>query len=358
LLLFHPLRNADTETHSTIGLISPIDTPTMGSEDSPSQKLHAELAALRHTIRQRYGIQAYVAQSSVMTRVLEQIALARNAGSAVHLRGPTGSGKQHTARLIHYGAAEQRGAFVPLDCRRLPARELKSSLKHLLEGEHPSGVASGLKPGAVYLLDVEYTPRDLQQTVLDGLEQASWLRWFSASTMDVSSAVEDDRLRVEFYYKLTTLSIELPELSARRDDVLPLAQHFLEQLNRGQERQISGFSQSACEQLEHYNWPGQLLELQRVIEAAWHGCADDTSIIDRLPHAFEAGMDFQTIGPEPAPASESLEDALRHFERRHILQALKQAQANKSRAAQLLGINRARLYRRMQALHIDDVDPS
>ena len=356
LLTFHPLRNAETDTYSALGLISSIDTPTIATDESPSQQLHAELASLRHTIRQRYGIQSYIAQSSNMTRVLEQIALARNARAAVHLRGATGCGKQHTARLIHYSSSEQRGVFVPLDCRRLSARELQRSLQHVLEGEQTSAAPSGLKPGAVYLIDVEYTPRDLQQTVLDALQGAERLRWFSSSTMDIRHAVEDDRLRPDFYHRLTTLTIELPQLNARSADVLPLAQHFLEKLNRGQDRQIGGFSQPVCDQLEQYNWPGQLTELQTIIETAWRNCPDDSTVIDKLPHAFEAGMDFQSVGPEPEPAAESLADALQQFERRHILQALKQAQANKSRAAELLGINRARLYRRMQALNIHDAE--
>jgi len=358
LLMFHPLRDADSEIHSAIGLIIPIDTPTLGIEDSPSQQLHAELASLRHTIRQRYGIASYVAQSSVMMRVLDQIALARDARAAVHLRGSAGTGKQHTARMIHYAATEQRGAFVPLDCRRLPARELKKSLKHLLEGEQATAAGSGLKPSALYLLDVEHTPRDVQQELLAGLEHADWLRLFSSSTIDLDTAVDEDHLCVDFFYKLTTLRIELPELHARHADVLPLAQHFLENLNRGQERQISGFSPAVCEQLQQYNWPGQLDELQRVVETAWRSCPDDALSIERLPPAFDTGMDFQSVGPESEPAAESLEQALQQFERRHIVQALQQAHANKSRAAQLLGINRGRLYRRMQALKIEDRESS
>jgi len=358
LLMFHPLRENATDNHSAIGLISPIDTPTLGIEDSPSQKLHAELASLRHAIRQRYGIASYVAQSPVMTRVLDQIALARDARASVHLQGRAGTGKQHTARMIHYAATEQRGAFVPLDCRRLPARELKKSLKHLLEGEQATAAASGLKPSALYLIDVEHTPADVQQELVSGLEQADWLRLFSSSTIDLNTALDTDDLRVDFFYKLTTLRIELPELHARPEDVLPLAQHFLEKQNRGQDRQISGFSAAVCEQLQGYNWPGQLEELQRIVETAWRACPDEALTIDRLPPAFETGMDFQSVGPEPEPAAESLEEALQQFERRHIVQALKQAHANKSRAAQLLGINRGRLYRRMQALKIEDRESS
>ena len=149
---------------------------------------------------------------------------------------------------------------------------------------------------------------------------------------------------------LTAQQINVPSLRDCPDDVPLLAQHFLESLNRDQESQISGFSDDVWKAFRKYSWPGNQDELRAVILEAREHCNQHTIRRDDLPFRFRAGVEAQTVSPPEPTEIMPLEDKLAAVEREHIQQALRQSGDNKSQAAQLLGITRARLYRRMQLL--------
>src|SRR5437867_1430763 len=133
LVRFIPVREANDRVTSVLGIVSPMPAPPAVQPLSPALRYHAELSALRWSLRQRFGVQTVIARSPAMQRVLEQIQVARHTNVAVHFVGPRGVGKEHLARAIHHEAEQPPGAFVPLDCRQSPF-SLMQTLQRLL---HP-----------------------------------------------------------------------------------------------------------------------------------------------------------------------------------------------------------------------------
>lgn len=361
LVHFFPLKDQQGQLKNVLGVLTSIHQPTRGADPGPAHKLHAELAAIRISLRRRYGIHSLASTSEPMQRVMEQIALARDSTSSVLLSGEPGTGKEHVARLIHYESENRSRAFVPLECRRLSSLELKLTLRRLVEPDEAASSSTSLQPGTLYLNEVEHLPRDLQQRVVEAIraEQLgpnSGLRVMSSTQIDLRQAVEDDRFRGDLFYLLSALHVELPPLRRRGDDLPLLAQSILEKCNRGSETQIGGFSDQVWHQFREYNWPGNLDELTAVIQEARAAGTGTQIQVQDLPFRFRAGLDGQAVGPSLAPRAMPLEPLLTKVETEQIQLALEQSRHNKSKAAQLLGITRARLYRRMQALGIEDLE--
>jgi DNA-binding NtrC family response regulator len=295
-----------------------------------------------------------------MQRVLEQVQVAIHSAVPIHLTGPRGSGKEHLARAIHQEGATQQGSFVPFDCRQSPLWMLQT-LQRLL---HPDADDSGLgtlEARTLFLIDVAHLPRDVQERLLaeyrpEGARVSRRLplpRLMSSSTERLADAVEDERLLPELFYLLTTLTIDVPSLRSRRDDLMPLAQAFLESHNRGASRQVTGFADDVWPQLREYQWPGNLDELALVVQEAREQSTGPIIEVKNLPLRFRAGLGAQSVGPASRAADDplpQLEPHLAQIERELIERALTQANQTKTLAAKLLGLQRPVLYRRMQAL--------
>ncbi|MBC7820177.1 MAG: sigma 54-interacting transcriptional regulator, partial [Planctomycetaceae bacterium] len=365
LVRFIPIRDGHDHVTSVLGLISLLPPPPTDQSQSLSLRYHAELSALRWSLRQRYGLKTVVAKSPLMRRVLEQVGLARNSQVPVLFVGPRGVGKEHLARAIHQEAESPTGSFVPLDCRQSPF-SLLQTLKRLLHPEADDVPVGGLRPRTLFLIDVEQLPRDVQERLLaeyqsdraNATRRMPLPRLISSSTELLADAVEDERLLPDLGLLLTTLTIEVPTLRERDDDFIPLAQAFLESSNRGADHQIGGFVDAVWPQLREYAWPGNLDELSLVVLEARERCTAPLIGLDDLPLRFRAGLEAQSIGPPQRSLDEPpippLEEHLAGIERDLIRRALKKAKRNKTLAAKLLNIQRPVLYRRMEVLGITD----
>lgn len=365
LVRFIPIRGGHDHVTSVLGLISPLPTPPTDQPQSLSLRYHAELSALRWSLRQRYGLKTVIAQSPPMRRVLEQVGLARASHVSVHFVGPRGAGKEHLARAIHQESESPVGSFVPLDCRQSPF-SLLQTLKRLLHPEADDVPSGALRPRTLFLIDVEQMPRDAQERLLaeyqsDGTDVTRRMplpRLISSSTEHLPDAVEDERLLPDFCLLLTTLTIAVPTLHERGDDLLLLAQAFLESSNRGADRQIGGFADSVWPPLREYAWPGNLDELSLVVQEARERCTAPVIGLEDLPLRFRAGLEAQSIGPPQRALDElpipPLEEHLAGIERDLIRRALKKAKRNKTLAAKLLQIKRNVLLRRITTLGITD----
>lgn len=357
---FFPLSDGEKGLKAVLGIVEPIQTPAATSRATAAQRLHAELAALHIQLRQRYAVENFVCRSPAMQRVLEQVQLARAASVPVLVVGEAGTGKEHVARLVHSNPRSGNRPFVPLDCRRLPPGELQAALEGILElsgGGHDAG--SPTRPATLFLGNIDSLPRHLQERAA-----AAWRagppdrpvlpRLIAATSADLESAVAEETFSAELYYLLTPLVIAVPPLRARPQDIQPLAQHFLEMLNRRDERQVGGFSEEVWRQFAEYNWPGNVEELGAVVTEARAACAEPLIRLDHLPFRFRAGRDAQAVGPSRQPKPIDLEALVKDFESVHIREALQKCRGNKAKAARLLGMSRARLGRRMQALGIEE----
>ena len=380
LVNYFPLRDEKGRTTAVLGVVAPL--PIVTERDiSPARQLHAELAALRMTSRARFGPNTLVAQSAAMRRVLSQIELAQKTQACVLLTGAPGAGKEHVARVIHVGGAGKSQSFVPLDCRRLGADELTRIWNRIVEshqishGANPAplskpvaqqvvqpGTKSGANPlpGTVLLVDVEFLPRDLQERLVvfftgSGISN-SGLRLLSSSCLGLEELGADQRLRPDFYALISPLAIEMPPLSRRPEDLPALAQHFLEELNRQEQKQTGGFDEQIWPLLTRYAWPGNLDELADVVRAAHMQAAETLVRPHDLPFRFRNGLAAQEMSPPPEPPALLLDPLLTRLETRLITLALERSRNNKSKAADLLGISRARLLRRIEQLQVGHLE--
>ncbi len=354
LIHFWPILDEDgTTVAAVMGCILAVPTPDDSEPLTIAQRLHAELAALRNTLRRTYGEKNVIAKCPAMQRVMQQVRVAQGTTAAVLLTGAAGTGKEHFARMIHYGSATGRRPFVPFDCRMTPSFEIKRVLRQLHEEPHGD---SPLRPGALYFADVDAAPTDVQERIAELLapdQQTLGVRILAGTTVPLSPLVADEKFLPELWHRLQVLTIDLPPLSERLDDLGPLAQFFLEEHNRGSDRQVAGLSEAAWEQLRRYPWPGQLDELQRVITAAHANATGSEILPEHLPLGFHSGADAFTLGPVQRPQPMPLDALLEQVEREQIELAITTAKGHMTRAAELLQIPRARLYRRMQQLGLD-----
>lgn len=362
LLHFFPLRDGTGTVTGVLGVILPIRQPIPAGANSPVRQLHAELAALRSMVRARFGPESLVCRSAPMRKILSQVELAQRSSAFVLLTGEAGTGKEHVARGIHFGSPSKANWFVPLDCRRLGPDELQRVLSRLLEVHQPRpSDGTGPQPGTVYLAEIEYLPRDLQERLTlaftneeDEVGSGPNLRLLASSAGDLKQAVEEGTLRSDFFELISTLTIEIPPLRQRGDDLPLLSQYCLEEVNRLGKKQVGGFDESVWPFFVRYDWPGNLDELSTVVREAHDSCRDTLIKLADLPFRFRTGLEAQELPPAAESLPIPLDPLLVKVETELILQALKRCKYNKSRAADLLGITRPRLYRRMEQLGIED----
>jgi DNA-binding NtrC family response regulator len=311
--------------------------------------------SLRAMLRKRYALETLIARGPAMQRVLRQVVAARDGREPLLLCGERGTGKEHVARLLHQGGPARNNAFVPLDCRRTEPIDLKLTLRRAFRAEaESSGSQPLLRPGTVYLLHMESMPRDVQEALVELIGGEIPLRLIAATERPPDALRAGDALIDDLYYRVTPLVIALPPLRRRREELPLLAQAMLEEQNRGAERQVGGFDEAVWTLFAEYNWPGNLDELASIVEAAAKTSSGPLVTPADLPFAFRTGFDAQSIGPPVTPEIRPLEPYLEQVERACIEEALAMARYNKSRAAELLGITRPRLYRRMETLGIED----
>lgn len=335
--------------------------------------LVGQLERLRSGMLRRYGFDQLICQSRPMQRVLGQIKAASDSDAAILVVGEAGTGKELVARTIHYASPRCDLPFVPIDCAVLPPQVLDRTLATLLRSgeETPAFYASPLAnpPGTVFLDEVLQLPRDYQARlvplisvsreagVLDS-EREPTPRLIATTTEDPQQAVSDGTLREDLFYALTTFILEVPPLRERREDIPLLAQHFLEEENGRSERRVGSLSDEACEILTAYDWPGNVRELAETVATAHSRAAGDRIQVGDLPMRIRSAVQGMSAAPARDELALSLDELLVRVETRVIRLALERARGNKSRAAEILGISRPRLYRRIEVLGVEEQQQS
>jgi PAS domain S-box-containing protein len=364
LIHFFPLSD-DDGVLLVLGVVTAVPATRASTASSVITEVHAELAALRHELRQRYGRDSIVSRAPRMRRVFDQIEIATHSRSIVHCTGEAGTGREHVARVIHYAGEFGQRPFVPLNCRELSIEELTGALRRLVETGWDEGAGTAmLQPGAIFLSEVDHLPRDLQSKLADFLASPEGTvfrgrcRLMTSSIDSPQPLLEAERLTDGLFYLITPLQIELPALRSRLVDLRVLGQSLLEECNRGSERQVTGISEDVWRQFEAYNWPGNLAELQEVVRQAHAACDGAVISTAHLPFQFQTGMDAQQLGPAPDAALEPLQSLLARVERDHVMAALERSKGSRAKAAKLLGISRPALYRKLETFGLADDEES
>jgi DNA-binding NtrC family response regulator len=350
--------------------LSPQDLATEISGEPTADELHRAIRRFRRSQAAQYGLPSLLGGSSAIQKARAQAAAAAASGANALIIGPGGSGRAHVARVIHYRAAADTDVkLAPLDCGVLSDDLLRRTLGSLagqrgdarhrptlllenleqLSAEHQSQLAEAIRQNAlaarlIGTLSSRHTPCAVTDAA-PGLEASPYsAEVHGYGTQSVPTTIEPALLDL-----VSTITIRLPRLADRLEDLPILAQYFLEGCNQGRTKQVGSVRAEALDQLALYNWPGELNELRDVIAAA-HRAATTTEI---SPHDLPAVIHHATSAAGKVrrqPERIVLDDLLAKIERELIERALAQSGGNKTEAAALLGMTRPRLYRRLVQL--------
>ena len=309
------------------------------------------------TALSRHGTDTLIGLGPAHSKLLDQIEAASISSVPVLITGEPGTGKRLVAKTIHLLSPRRQSPFLAFACGALPADVLNRELFGASQGPDSRVRPDlALPDGATLLmLEILSLPRDLQAKLVVALDRR--IRLIATAVSDPEAAYGEERIRPDLYHVLTTLVIRLSPLRDRLDELSLLAQHFLERMNQRGGRQRSGFHNDSLAVFLGYDWPGNLSELARVVEHAHEHGEQDLIQPDDLPAAIRGHLGAAYIPPPPPPTA-SLDDLLTQVERRLIESALQRARHNKSRTAELLGISRPRLYRRIKELELPDLPES
>jgi transcriptional regulator with AAA-type ATPase domain len=323
-------------------------TKQKDAAELPPERLHSLLLQLRGQAGKRYHLGQLIGQSAAMRRVREQVRVASASGARTLIAGPAGSGREHVARTIHVARGiNVVGPLVPIACPIIDAEELQGTLTSLLRHQADSPAD---KPPVALLLEVDRLHRDAQHELAGFLELPKVeLRTLATSRASLTRLAAKGRFHSDLALSLSTVTIQLPPLHQRQGDIPLLAQLFLEEHNAAGNRQLGGFAPAAMDELLQYAWPENVTELSVMVREACQRATGQlvqrADLPDRLHLAASADAH-----PRQAEESIDLDAFLAEIERELIERALQASRNNKTKAAELLGVNRPRLLRRLVQL--------
>jgi len=321
-------------------------------------RLEIENLNLRRALKEdvRYGL--LIGKSPRMQRVIELMEKVIPTQVSVLVNGETGTGKELVARAIHQNGPRKDKNFIAVNCGALPENLLESELFGYKKGaftganEDRVGLFEAADQGTIFLDEVGEMPAALQVKLLRVLQDSQIrrvgdtvsrkvdIRLIAATNRDLKTEVEAGRFRQDLFYRLNVVPVELPPLRERGEDILLLAQHFLDLQAKQQEKATRGMAPEARELLLRYPWPGNVRELENAMARAV-ALADENAVLE--PHLFGLGA---TVARR-WDGQHTLRETLDAVEAETVREALRQCDSNVSRAARALGVSRQHLHNRM-----------
>jgi len=325
--------------------------------------LREEVKALRQKLAAGAPFGELLGASPAMAGVTDLLSRVAEADASVLITGESGTGKEVVARALHARGRRAAGPFVAVNCAAMPESLLESELFGHARGAFTDAKTSrqGLflqaDGGTLFLDEIGEMPLGLQPKLLRALQErrvrpvggdaeiAFDARLVAATNRDLETAVEERRFREDLYFRINVIQVDLPPLRARGNDVLLLAQRFLQQHASRSGKPVSGLSPQAAEKLLAYAWPGNVRELQNCIERAVALTRMQEISVEDLPDRIRAYRASQLI-----IATDDLGQLvpMEEIERRYVLRVLDAVGGNRGQAAKILGFDRKTLYRKLE----------
>lgn len=297
-------------------------------------------------VRKAFRNNRIIAESPLMKKILQDLDKLAKSDSSVFIHGESGTGKEVIAHTIHYASKRSSNAFVKVNCAAIP--------ESLMESEffgHEKGAFTGAiqrrfgrfelaDKGTLLLDEISETPPFLQSKLLRAVQEQEFervggstpinvnVRFISTSNRNMKEAIQKKEFREDLYYRLNVIPIHLPPLRERKEDIIPLAEYFLECLSEENQKAKKQLSEEAKQKLVDYPWPGNIRELANVIERTVIFNSGDLILLDHLA--------LEITAPEMQKPSLL---SLKQLEKRHILEILAAQNNNKTKTARLLGIS-------------------
>jgi len=334
-------------------------------------------------VRKQFAFEQIVGQSPAIQKMLSLAAkVAESEVSSVLLQGESGTGKDLVAKAIHYGSHRAERPFVAINCAALPATLIESELFGYEKGAftdakaRKEGLFEQAEGGTLLLDEIGELELSLQAKLLRVLEEGAFrrvgglkdipldVRVIAASNRDLKTESEAGRFRLDLYYRLSIIQIDIPPLRERGDDVLLLANHYINSIGSRLRlrKKITGLASDVGAMFLRYDWPGNVRELRNVIERALILEDGDVITMEYLPTALTGGGSVQRTGVQSGAGGAAASDSnalfllpaqglsLDEVEMSFVQQAIERSAGNQTRAAELLGISRDQLRYRLKKL--------
>lgn len=348
-----------------------------GEVSDLKDKLAQEKLYLEDEIRSELKFEEIIGKSEVLRHALEQIETVAPTDSTVLIYGETGSGKELIARAVHNLSARKSNAFVKLNCAAIPTGLLESELFGHEKGAFTGAIAQRVgrfelaHRGTMFLDEIGEIPLELQPKLLRVLQEREFERLGSTRTLrtdarliaatnrDLEALVSEQKFRSDLYYRLNVFPVRVPSLRERPEDIPLLVRHFVQQFTRQLGKTIDAIPAETMSALIRYPWPGNIRELQNVIERAAILTAGPVLTVRsedlRAPNQAPGSAPVAARNGVPAPSAGNIRESLEEAERQQILAALEKSNwivAGPDGAAARLGMKRSTLQSRMQKLGI------
>jgi len=333
------------------------------------RQLTAENRALRAQLGQRFGIDNLIGKSAAMRSVYDLVRLAAPSRSNILVLGESGTGKELVAKAIHHHSHRARGPFITFNSGSMPPDLLESNLFGHVRGAFTGAIANkkGLfqlaDGGSIFFDEIGNIPLETQAKLLRVIQEKEFMhvggvdvirvdvRIIAATNADLEALVRQGSFREHLFYRLNVITIPLPALRERREDIPLLARHFLARYAAENEKPLREISPAAMELLLDYRWPGNVRELENAIERAVVLSEGETLDVALLPAALRRAPEEAGAPPLP-PEGLSLREAVTTYERKLIVRALHAAGGVQKRAAELLRVKPTTLHEMMKRLQI------
>jgi two-component system, NtrC family, response regulator GlrR len=332
-----------------------------------NRKLNYEIKRLKDIINERYDFANIIARSGKMRAVLDVVSRIAKLDSTVHIHGESGTGKELIAKAIHLASDRKDKPFVALNCAALPESLLESELFGHEKGAFTGAVKStrGLftqaHGGTLFLDEIGDMPRATQSKLLRVLQERQFypvgsevpfevdVRVIVATNKDLEDQVRKGLFRDDLFYRIHVIPVNLPALRERKDDIVPLLDHFLKKYSEHMKKEIKRLTPEALRKLMLHDWPGNVRELENTIEYAVAMTQSDTVTEDYILQGKTLTADrapslLQETYDEPSSGLKPLKDARDAFERDYLVHVLSMTEGNVSQAAKLAGKYRADFY--------------
>ncbi|MDP8254586.1 MAG: sigma-54 dependent transcriptional regulator [Candidatus Alcyoniella australis] len=345
------------------------------------QRLMRENLLMRNELRSRYTFGSIVGASRQMLEIFDMLSRVAATRSSVLVEGESGTGKELVAKAIHHNSDRKDGPFVIINCGALPENLMESELFGHKKGSFTGAIANKLglfklaDHGTVFLDEIGDLPLSLQVKLLRVLQEKIFfpvgsveaesvdVRIISATNRDLSEMIKHEQFREDLYYRLNVIQICMPPLKQRREDIPVLANYFLDQYSKEFGKKIVRISAEAMKALEEYNFPGNVRELENIIERAVALEKSSVILLESLPPTVisaeankQEPTQDQIVVPRIGDVQVDLEQLVGRFEKQLLIQALDKCDGVKIRAAELLNISLRSLRYRLEKYDLDTGD--
>jgi DNA-binding NtrC family response regulator len=339
--------------------------------------LEQENKQLRSELGSRYQFNQIIGESEGIKSCLSLVERVADSDSTVLITGESGTGKELIARAIHYNSNRAKAPFVAINCGAIPSELLESELFGHVKGAFTGAISNRIgrfemaDEGTLFLDEIGDLDPSMQVKILRALQERVFepvgstksvqvnVRVITATNVDLDKAVKDGRFREDLYYRLNVIPIQIPALRERKTDIPILLHHFMNQFNKNKTKTLTGFSQDSLKCLTNYSWPGNIRELENLIErlSILKG-AGSVEVSDLPPKYRSTAASFAETGALEIPeAGLDFNSAVDQFENALILKALDKTGWNKNQAALLLRLNRTTLVEKMKKKGLKSNEP-